>query len=215
MADSEMFPGVPAWVIPAGLFGVVILAMLSGRSSGGGSALAQTSYQAVPADPNLTALSAQESNNLTDAFKSVVGYVENESISQLAAGRDIALETLHADSDNRKTAAALDATIAQTNAQMNIAYANDAATVGVAGINANANVTQTAAQTAAAVAVANSNNSASVTNTRTTADANKAIAGISENTQKAVSKNGVWDTALNVVGSVAKVGGSILKVFGL
>lgn len=207
---DDLTSGWPPWAIPAIMVGVVLLAMLSNR--GGGAAAPGvggiTEYQPLPADPNLVQLAGESLNARASAFGQLVQLVGAESVSQIGATRDIQLEQLHAESANLTTQAALQASLASTAAGVTTSLAASDAAL-------RAHLADTAAQEATAqhqsdtqvaiaqdanatqLAIANSNNKSAAT-----------VAGIQENTTKAVSKN---NTVASVVGSVV---GGIAHFFG-
>lgn len=102
MSDiADTLESMPPWVIPAAAVGVVLLALMSSRSSGA----AAGGYGAVgvleprPADANLVALAQSEVGAKVTAFQSVVAAMSGEKLAQYHNEHDIAISHIAADRD--------------------------------------------------------------------------------------------------------------------
>ena len=210
----ETLESLPPWVVPVAVVGVVILAVMSGKSGTGGGTGMVSVLSPVPADPNLVALAATESNNKLGAFQTLAELFGTTDVSNIAAQRDISIAGIQSDLSKSTTDAALAATLAADNVQQTLGLASTNAQLSAA-LDSNATTRDTTAQTsnvslatlANDLRIAELNAQTSVTNTATQAKTQTTIAGIQENTTKATSKNGLFGAIGSVLGGVAGVFG--------
>lgn len=121
-----MFDDVPPWVLWGVPIGIVILALVSSRDSGGGTSYGRiTAYQPAPVDPAIAGIAQSEIAARTQAFTSVVGLFGAEEISRISANRDVTLEGIQADVSNRQTEAARQAALSQQDT-LRFSSSNDA-----------------------------------------------------------------------------------------
>lgn len=207
-AFTQTLETLPPWVIPATAVGLVLLALVSNKSSTGASGGAVISYTPTPADPNLTALAAHETDAKVSALQAVVGLLGTEDVSNIAAARDAQLAGIQADTVNRQTAATLSADLAHTAASAAVAgqsiNAQLAAALDQNSTTRNISLAQIAEQSHAADVESSTQTSLAEIQAKSAST----VAGIQENTTKAVSKN---NTVGSIVGSVV---GGIAHLFG-
>lgn len=193
MADSfgDTIQSLPPWVLPAAVVGIVLLLALRSNNSSSNSVGGVTTFTPVPADPNLTALAAGDTQAKLGAFQALTSLVGTQDVSNIAASRDVTIAGYNAETQRQTTQAALNAALAADAVQHDL---------GIATVNSqlasvlNANATQRDISLAQLAAETEQQRIAAQTQTT--------VAGIQQNTTKAVSKNNLFGTIISGIGSL-------------
>ena len=102
---EKTLDSLPAWVIPAVLLMVVVLAMMS-KQNRGGSSYNTVVYGPAPVDPGLISLAQSEVTAKQDVFTTALNAFISRDIQAGANDRDVHLATIGANVENNRTQAA-------------------------------------------------------------------------------------------------------------